>query len=191
MNRGDATNGPAARGSVEFLPSAHPLGELLPGVYLEDPMADAFTAGLDPMLAPVHLTLDCLDAYLDPRLAPLDFLPWLASWVGVELDETLPEAWQRAMVESAGRLHHVHGTRGGLERLVELITGGSVEVRESGGARWSALTGADPPGSPSPGLEVIVRVANPSPGVQERVERVVREVRPAHLPFRVRMVRAG
>jgi phage tail-like protein len=178
------------RGAVESLPSAHPLGDFLPGVFLEDPMAGGFTAGLDPMLAPVHLTLDCLDAYLDPRLAPLDFLPWLASWVGIDLDETLPESWQRAIVAAAGSLHHVHGTRAGLERLVELVTGGTVEVRESGGVRWSALTGAEPPGSPVPGLEVVVRVADPGPGVQERVERVVREVRPAHLPFRVRVVRA-
>jgi phage tail-like protein len=173
------------RRSVEWLPSAHPLGDLLPGVFLEDPMARGFTEGLDPMLAPVHLTLDCLETYLDPRLAPLDFLPWLASWVGVDLDETLPPTRQRAIVAAAGSLHHVHGTHAGLVRLLELVTGGTVEVRESGGTRWSAVPGAEPPGDPVAGLDVVVRVADPGPRVRERVERVVREVRPAHLPFRV------
>lgn len=179
------------RGAVESLVSAHPLGEFLPGVFVEDAMADGFTAGLDPMLAPVYLTVDCLDAYLDPRLTPTDFLPWLASWVGIELDETLPPERQRAVVAAAGSLYHVHGTVAGLRRLVELVTGGTVEVRESGGMRWSAVPGADPPGDPVAGLDVVVRVPDPGPQVQERVERVVREVRPAHLPFRVQVLPAG
>ena len=182
---------PAARGAVGWLPSAHPLADLLPGVYLEDPMARGFTAGLDTLLAPVHLTLDCLDAYLDPLTTPADFLPWLASWVGVELDETLPAPWQRAIVAAAGSLHHVHGTREGLVRLLELVTGGSVEVRESGGVRWSAVPGADPPGEATAALEVVVRVADPGPRVHSRVEAVVGEMRPAHLPFRVRVLPAG
>lgn len=177
-----------SRGAIDQLPSALPLVDLLPGVFLDDALVRGLTAGLDPMLAPVFLTLDCLEAYLDPRLAPLDFLPWLASWVGIELDETLPAGSQRAIVSAAGRLHHVHGTAAGLVRLLELATGGRVEIRESGGVTWSPLPGADPPGRPEAGLEIIVRVPNPGPEVQERVERMVREARPVHLPFRVRIL---
>jgi phage tail-like protein len=178
------------RGALESLASAHPLGDLLPAVFLEDPMALGFVAGLDPMLDPVHLTVDCLDTYVDPWLTPPDFLPWLASWVGIDLDERIPVGRRRAIVAIAGALHHLHGTRAGLVRLVELVTGGTVEVRESGGIRWSAVPGAEPPGEPEPGLEVIVRVVDPGPDVQDRVERVVREIRPAHLPFRVRVLPA-
>jgi len=180
------------RGSISWLPSARPMGEQLPGVFLEDPMSRGFSAGLDPMLAPVFLTLDCLETYLDPRLAPLDFLPWLASWMGVELDETLPPARRRAIVDSAGALQPVYGTRAGLVRILELVTGAPVEVRESGGVRWSAAPGADPPGDPEPALDIIVRVPDPTgragENMRERVERVVREVRPAHLPFRVQVL---
>jgi phage tail-like protein len=176
------------RGAVDSLPSAHPLGDLLPGVFLDDPMAMGFVAGLDPMLAPVHLTVDCLDAYIDPWLTPADFLPWLASWVAIELDEQIPVERRRAIAAIGGALHHLHGTKAGLVRLVELITGGTVEVRESGGVRWSAVPGADPPGEPDPLLELIVRVPGAGPEVQDRVERVVQEVRPAHLPFRVQVL---
>jgi phage tail-like protein len=179
-----------SRGSIETLPSAHPLADLLPAIYLEDGFARGFTEGLDPVLAPVFLTFDCLEAYVDPGLTPLDFLPWLASWVGLDVDETLPEDRRRAVVAVWARLHHQHGTRAGLVRLLEVATGGTVEVRESGGTRWSAVPGTDPPGDPVPALHVVVRVAHPVDLDVERVERLVREVRPAHLPFRVEVVAA-
>ena len=47
----------------------------------------ALTTGLDQVLAPVFSTLDGLEAYVDPGTAPSDFLDWLASWVGIELDQ--------------------------------------------------------------------------------------------------------
>lgn len=174
-----------SRGTVPGLASAHPLGDLLPGVYLEDPMARGLTAGLDPLLAPVFLTLDCLHAYLDPTLTPPDFLPWLASWLGVELDETMPEDRQRALVAAAGRLHHRHGTAAGLTEYLELLTGATVELQESGGTVWAAVAGADPPGSPTPGLTVTVRVPDPSRVDLDRLRQAVHALRPAHLPYEV------
>ena len=167
------------------LRSAHPLADLLPAVYLEDDLARGFSEGLDPGLAPVFLTLDCLEAYVDPRLTPLDFLPWLAGWVGLDVDETLPEGRRRAVVAEWARLHHLHGTRAGLVRLLEVATGGEVEVQESGGTRWSGTPGAEPPGEPAPRLDIVVRVGNPAELDVARVERLVREIRPAHMPFRV------
>lgn len=179
-----------SRGSIETLPSAHPLGEFLPGVYLEDPLARGFTEGLDPALAPVFLTLDCLEAYLDPLLTPPDFLPWLASWMGIELDETLPEPRRRHLVAEAGWLHRWHGTRAGLARLLELVTGGEVELRDSGGTRWSAAPGAEPPGEPVLQLDIVVRVPDPAAVDRARLDRVVREARPAHLPYLLQVLPA-
>lgn len=176
------------RGTVGGLPSAHPLGELLPGVYLEDSLAQRFTEGLDTVLAPVFLTLDCLDAYLDPWLTPLDFLPWLASWVGIELDETWPEGRQRAMVVAAARLHADRGTHRGLVDYLQLLTGGEVELVESGGTRWSAEPGTPPPGTTTPQLRVIVRVSDPNAVNRVRLDRAVRDARPAHLPYQVQVM---
>ncbi|MGH3769165.1 MAG: phage tail protein [Pseudonocardiaceae bacterium] len=176
------------RGTVDGLASAHPLGELLPGVYLEDSLAQRFTEGLDTVLAPVFVTLDCLDAYLDPWLTPPDFLPWLASWVGVELDETWPEDRQRAMVAAAARLHQDRGTHHGLVEHLELLTGGEIELTESGGTRWSAEAGTQPPGATTPGLRVIVRVSDPNSVHRDRLDRAVRDARPAHLPYDVEVL---
>src|SRR5947209_19302414 len=146
-----------ARGAVDGLASAHPLGELLPGVYLEDSLAQRFTEGLDIVLAPVFVTLDCLDAYLDPLLTPSDFLPWLASWVGIELDETWPEGRQRALVAAAARLHQDRGTHRGLVEYLELLTGGEVKLIESGGTEWSDEPGSAAPGATTPLLQGVVR----------------------------------
>jgi phage tail-like protein len=176
------------RGTVDGLASAHPLGELLPGVYLEDSLAQRFTEGLDTVLAPVFVTLDCLDAYLDPWLTPRDFLPWLASWVGIELDETWPESRQRTMVAATARLHSARGTHRGLVEYLQLLTGGEVELIESGGTRWSAEPGATPPGETSPRLQVIVRVDEPNSVNRARLERAVRDARPAHLPYQVQVL---
>ena len=79
-----------SRRSVPELATPHPLGELLPGLYLDDDLVQRWTAGLDEVLAPVFLTLDSLDAYFDSRLAPIDFVGWLAGWVDAELDERWP-----------------------------------------------------------------------------------------------------
>lgn len=177
-----------SRGTVDGLASAHPLGELLPGVYLEDPLVQRFTEGLDTVLAPAFVTLDCLDAYLDPWLTPPDFLPWLATWVGVELDETWPEGRQRAMVAAAARLHRDRGTHGGLVAYLQLLTGGEVELIESGGTRWSAEPGAPPLGAMTPGLRVIVRVSDPNSVNRARLDHAVRDARPAHLPYEVEVL---
>ncbi|MGH3695405.1 MAG: phage tail protein [Pseudonocardiaceae bacterium] len=177
-----------SRGTVDGLASAHPLGELLPGVYLEDSLAQRFTEGLDTVLAPVFVTLDCLDAYLDPWLTPGDFLPWLASWVGIELDETWPESRQRAIVAAAARLHCDQGTHRGLVEYLQLLTGGEVELIESGGTRWSAEPGTSPPGETTPLLQVIVRVSDPNSVNRARLDHAVRDASPAHLPHQIQVL---
>jgi phage tail-like protein len=180
-----------ARGTVAGLPSAHPLGELLPGVYLEDSLTQRFTEGLDTVLAPAFLTLDCLEAYLDPWLTPPDFLPWLASWVGIELDEMWPLDRQRAMVAAASGLHRARGTHRGLVAYLQLLTGGEVELAESGGARWSTEPGTAPPGEAVPRLQITIRARDPSSINRDRLERAVRDACPAHLPYQIQVLPLG
>src|SRR4051812_4883430 len=97
--RGDimTANGATARGTVAGLASPHSLAAALPALYQEDDrasthpnMAQRFTSAFDELLAPVFLCLDNVDAYLDPMLAPPDFVDWLAGWLGLDLDENWP-----------------------------------------------------------------------------------------------------
>src|SRR5690242_8134058 len=103
-----------SRAAVPGLPSRHPIGEQLPALYADDDFAQRFTAGLDTVLAPVFATLDNLSAYFDPRLAPADFLTWLASWVGADDDSRVPLELRREVVGRALELHRLRGTRRGL-----------------------------------------------------------------------------
>lgn len=170
------------RGTVPGLPSHHPLGEQLPAVYLEDSLTQRFTDGLDTVLAPVFLSLDCLESYLDPRLAPADFLLWLASWVGLEVDETWPEPRLRAALANAAFLHRHRGTRRGLLAYLELLTEGEIELVESNGANASV----DPVR-----LRVVVRVGDPTSVNRGTVERTIRHTLPAGVPFELEILPRG
>ena len=171
------------RGTVDGLPSAHPLIDLLPAVYVEDAMSRELTGGLDTVLAPVFLTLDCLDAYVSPRQAPEDFLPWLASWVGVTLADSWPAALRREVVATAVARHRDRGTRRGLQMHLELLTHGEVEIHDSGGTVWSDDPDVEPPGEPAPALRVVVRVDDTASLDEDRLRAEVREARPVHVPF--------
>jgi hypothetical protein len=63
-----------------------------------DTFTDRFCGALDTVLAPVFVTLDSLDAYVDPALTPDDFLAWLGDWVAVTGRLAWPEdAGRQAM----------------------------------------------------------------------------------------------
>jgi phage tail-like protein len=89
------------RAAVPGLGHPHPLGLSLPALFQEDDFAQRLCAALDEVTAPVISTLDCIDAYFDPFLAPDDFLAWLSGWVAVALDEAWTEERRRLLVSTA------------------------------------------------------------------------------------------
>ncbi|MFJ7209236.1 phage tail protein [Streptomyces sp. NPDC098789] len=179
------------RGGVEGLASPYPIGGLLPSVYQEDEFAQRFTAGLDDVLAPVISTLDCLEHYLDPALAPADFLPWLAGWLGVQPGSHPDPARQRLLLAAAGDLYRRRGTAGGLRDHLELAFGGYVEVED--GTVVTVRTTASPPAGPrgpaGPGrLLLTVRIAPEVPVGHAVIERFVAAAKPAHVPHVVEVL---
>ncbi|SDZ21676.1 phage tail protein domain-containing protein [Micromonospora pattaloongensis] len=167
------------RGSVPGLVSPHPIGQQLPAMYLEDDFAQRFTAGLDEVLAPILLTLDCLDAYFDLALAPPDFLDWLAGWVAAPLDGDGPPEVRRELVRRAVEVHRWRGTARGVALAVRVATGATVEITDSGGVTWSATPTDAPPPDEVP--EVRIRV----PGYVD--EALVRQVVASAVPAHVRV----
>ena len=176
------------RASVKSLISPHPLGSYLPALYQEDEFAQRWTSGLDLVLAPIFSSIDNFEAYLDPGLAPLDFLDWLATWMGLVADETWPVGRRRAFVSQASALYRIRGTAKGLATHVQVFTGGEVEILERGGTAWSATPGAALPGAP--GYDLIVRVRTDSPDSIDgaRLDALVAAAKPAHLTHRVEVV---
>ncbi|HXM57680.1 MAG TPA: phage tail protein [Candidatus Dormibacteraeota bacterium] len=176
------------RARVPGLVSPHPMGELLPAMYLEDSFVQRLTTALDEVLAPVLSSLDNLHAYLDPDLAPEDFVQWLGGWVGVTLDESWPPARRRAVLAEAVGLYRVRGTAGGLAASLRLLTGCDVEIEESGGTSYSRDAYPAVPGAE--GFTLLVRLRPPE-GVEvnvARVEAMVAAAKPAHVVHRVEVV---
>ncbi len=169
------------RGTIPGLATPFPVVRRLPSLYQDDDLTCRFTAGLDEVLAPVLSTLDNLWAYFDPRLCPPDLLPWLASWVGVELPADLPEPVRRELVATAGGWQRGRGTAAALAEQLRRLTGAVVEVADDGGTTWSTAPGA-PVRPCGPG---VVRVVVRGDADRERVLAVAREAVPAHVPVRV------
>lgn len=176
------------RAAVPGLPSRYPIGELLPALYADDDLAQRLTAGLDTVLAPVLSTLDNLPAYFDPGLAPADFLPWLSSWVGIDISGEWPEELRRAVVARAMELHRWRGTRRGLIERLWLCVGVRSEISDGGGAAWSSTPGSELP--PAPSGELLVRVwpVRTAEVDEAQVLDVVRTSCPVHLTCRVEIL---
>jgi phage tail-like protein len=159
----------------------------LPGVMQEDDFAVRLTAGLDDVIAPIVSVLDCVDAYVDPLLAPADFVDWLGDWVGAPLDEHWDDEVRRRSVLAAVSLHQLRGTAEGLRAVVALATGGEVEVVVPGGATWSQ---APTDGAGAVAGTLIVRVIVDDPGgIRVRaLDELVAASKPAHLPHSIEVV---
>ena len=179
------------RGTVVGLASPRPMGPAMPALYQEDPFALGFLDALDTVLAPVMGTLDNLDTYFDPYLTPDDFLAWLATWVGVTVDDSWTIERRREAVARAVELYRLRGTATGLQEQIEIHTGGTVEIIENGGTAWSIDPGGELPGSPKPLVVVRVQVDDPKSVDAGRIEALVAAAKPAHVEHRVEIVKLG
>jgi phage tail-like protein len=179
------------RGLVPTLTSPHPLGETLPGLFQEDDFTQRFVSAFDAALAPIFATLDNLTEYFDPWLAPEDFLEWLAGWFGLVLDESWTADRRRALVAKAFDVYRVRGTTSGLTSQIELLSGGTVELHETGGVATSTTAGAALPGSPNFAVLVRVLVDDPDTVNTARLNVLVGAAKPAYVTHKIEVVKRG
>lgn len=173
----------AGRRLVPDLATRHPLGRQLPAVYAEDRVIQGITAALDEVLAPLLCTLDNLPAYLDPALAPDDFVALLAAWVGAD-----PEAGAaRDAVAGAAATHAVRGTCAGLAEEIRLAFGVTAEVDDAVTA-LASTTALTPLPAGGPHLAVRVHAADPAALDTRALTALVARNRPAHVPFTVEVL---
>jgi phage tail-like protein len=173
------------RGMIAELASPHPLTDTLPSMLREDPLAGSLCASFDDLLAPVFLTLDTFANYLDPATTPDDMIPWLAQWLGLGVDLNVEQARQRHELQIAGLLNAMRGTRASIATGLENALGMPVEVSESGGARWSPSPGGPLPGEAHEMLSIVVHPAEGQEVDLDRLDALIRSVKPAHVQHRV------
>jgi phage tail-like protein len=102
----------------------------LPGLYEQDELMGRFVMLFESFWAPIDQQIDTIFYYFDPRITPAEFLPWLASWLDLELDERWPEARLRQLLRWAIALHRSRGTKWGLLKYLEIYTGQQAEIVE-------------------------------------------------------------
>ncbi|GAA3058492.1 phage tail protein [Actinokineospora globicatena] len=176
------------RTAAADVPVRHPIGDRLPAIYAENDFTQRFTAALDEVIAPLFAVLDSFADYLDPALAAPDFLDWLCTWVAVESDEAWSAQQRRDMVGAAVATHRRRGTAPGIGGQLELLTGGQVEITDSGGCVVRAEHGGPLPGTDLGEVRVLVRVADPSAVDVAAVRAAVTESVPVHLRVTVEVV---
>jgi len=177
------------RGLVRSVISPHPLADTLPALFQEDDFTRRFVSAFDAALAPIFVTLDNLTAYLDPWLAPDDFLEWLGGWFGLILDEGWSIERRRAVLANAFEFYRMRGTARGLKAQVEIFTGGAVDVIDTGGVATSTTAGEALPGSPNFAVMVRVTVDDPSTISVARLDALVAAAKPAHITHKVEVVK--
>ena len=87
-------------------------------------------ANLEGMLTAIEGRAAAAELLLDPLAAPVNALPWLASFLGRSLDVSWPEARQRRSIATAGKLLQWRGTYRGVCLALDVATDGAVRRGE-------------------------------------------------------------
>lgn len=122
----------------------------LPAVYQTEPDSRdfllRFLALTETLFQDLENKIEGLPRLFDPYAAPKEFLPWLASWLAVELDENWNEQQQRGLIASAFERYSRRGTVTGLRESLRLLTGVRAIIQEPilNAAWWSLPSAAAP-----------------------------------------------
>ena len=82
-----------------------------------------------PASEPLEAVIDQLDRFFDPYRTDAKFLPWLASWVGLELQPGWTRAESRQMIARTVRLFSRIGLKAGLYDFLEVYAANELAPR--------------------------------------------------------------
>jgi phage tail-like protein len=149
----------------------------LPIGMVEDDFMFRFVSIFQRVADTVVHQIDTLPHMFDPTVAPEPMVRAMAEWLGVDwVDSSLDGRLQRRIVQEYSQLIQWRGTKRGLILLLELLSGGPVTVRDSGGI---FPEGESPAAPPHVRLEVESAGWN---GVKDLI-RIVRSELPATVTF--------
>ncbi|MDQ3986721.1 MAG: phage tail protein [Actinomycetota bacterium] len=152
------------------------LVEQLPRTLAEDHFMQRFLLVFENISDSIRDRIRDFHHYLDVGVGPVEFVRWMAAWLDVPIDASLPEERQRGFVSRAGTLLYLRGTRAGLQGLIEALTGSDVKIDDGGGV-W-------PEGSaPDRQARVKVTVKNSGGVNEQQLFELVRRELPANTPF--------
>jgi phage tail-like protein len=163
----------------------------LPAIYSEDEFVGRFLLIFESIMGPIESRIGDLHKLYDPAQTPADFLPWLAGWLGLVLDENWPLERRRALVQEATSLYRWRGTKRGLSRYLEIYTGYKPEITDT--AEGFTLGGTTKLGEnailgqPAPAFTFVVTFNLSEEAKKEFDQNTVRQIieseKPAHTAY--------
>lgn len=104
--------------------------EYLPALYRDDDFMGKFLFIFEDIVQPIDAMIGNLSSYFDPRFTPEPLLTWLATWLDMNLDASLPLERRRELVQNAAELYRWRGTKKGLSEYLRICTGSVPEITE-------------------------------------------------------------
>jgi phage tail-like protein len=162
------------------------LRKSMPAIYQDGDFGLRYLEALETLLDPIVGTLDVLNRYFHPTLAPRDVLDLLAAWLGLTVDESWADERLRDALSREGELSRRRGTKPGMQLALEIAFPKiPLRVEDGGGVTWStkpeSTTKAPPP-------SFIVYCDTPIPEqTQLAIARVIEQIKPVHVSYRLRV----
>lgn len=148
-----------------------------------DRIAQMLCASLDDVLAPIISVLDCYDSYLEPFVAPIDFVEYMSSWILVHPELGWDEEAVRKSLANAMTFYSFRGTAKGFVDYLSTVFDVDVEVTDSGSVTTSQEF-TDPstwPVPPPPTVDIVVRGRDGVPVDLSLIRMVLGSGTPAHV----------
>lgn len=168
-------------GSASTRTSPFPLVDYVPAMLAEDPFLQRFLDGLDHVMGPMIVRVDCLAEYLDPRLTTRPMLDYLGYWISAQIVPDMSDDESRRAVLLARELNALRGTVAGIQAWAHHVGLGDIEVEDSGSVTLSQQV-SDPstwPAAQPPKVTVTLPKAPIDAEEFERVEEGLRDLVPA------------
>ncbi|MGC8874378.1 MAG: phage tail protein I [Chloroflexia bacterium] len=155
--------------------------QYLPAIYQDNDFLRRFLRVPEEIVACVEEVLEEIHRYFDPRMAPPSFLPWLATWIDLALDENWPESRRRQLIHEGMELYRWRGTRRGMITYLRIYAGVEPEIVEH-------RTAAE--GGPY-AFSVILRVPDGASVDETRIRAIIEAEKPAHTTYRLQIEPGG
>ncbi|MGZ3408401.1 MAG: phage tail protein I, partial [Polyangia bacterium] len=183
---------------VKWLPSIYQRADINGRNFYRD-----FLWIVQHLFGSVEEILDVIHQYFDPYEAPEHFLPWLASWSAMVLEEDWPLEKKRRLIRKAIELYRIRGTVKGLKLFIALFTGHEPDIKENQwpfrGWRIGATSeiGTDSVVLPPVNLahtfivEMPVSYKDVSPESVIRIHEIIQMEKPANTQYYLRFASEG
>jgi phage tail-like protein len=131
--KGNGKETPIIKNIKVFYPRVSYL-QYLPALYQQEPTSkwflERFLSIFEHFFAGFEEEIAGISRYFKPGAVEKEFLPWLGSWLGLVLEEQLPEQIKRELIKQAHQLFKMRGTLKGLQMVLEIYTGRKFPILE-------------------------------------------------------------